>query len=326
MFKALLLEQQAGVTQARVTELDDSQLPDRDVVIAVSCSSLNYKDGLAITGKGPIVRQFPMVPGVDLAGTVLSSRDPRFVPGQAVFSTGWSVGEQYWGGLAQKASLDADWLQPLPAGLSARQVMQIGTAGLTAMLCVMALEEGGVSPEQGEVIVTGASGGVGSLAVSLLAQLDYKVVAVTGRAENHDYLLALGACRVLERDAFATPAKPLEKQLWAGAIDTTGSHLLAHLLAQTRYNGTVAACGLAAGSDLPSSVMPFILRNVRLQGVDSVLCPPARRSEAWRRLAELLPASFYSQACHEVDLHGAIAAAEAITCGQITGRVLVRCE
>jgi acrylyl-CoA reductase (NADPH) len=326
MFKALLLEQVDGKTLARVQDVEEANLPAGEVLLAVHYSSLNYKDGLAITGKGPIVRHWPMIPGIDLVGEVLESADERFAPGDRVFSTGWGVGENHWGGMATRARLKADWLLLLPETLSERQAMQIGTAGLTAMLCVMALEEAGVSPEQGEVLVTGASGGVGSVAVSLLAQLDYPVVAVTGRAGNHDYLMALGASRILTRDEWAGPAKPLDKQLWAGAIDTVGSQMLAKVISQVKYNGAVAACGLAGGADLPSSVMPFILRNVRLQGVDSVQCPLTRRAEAWQRLGELLPASFYEQACQEVNLQGAIVAAEAITQGQITGRVLVRCE
>lgn len=326
MFKALLLEQVDGQTLAAVREMDESSLPAGEVLIAVEFSSLNYKDGLAITGKGPIVRSWPMVPGIDLVGVVLESADERFAPGDRVLSTGWGVGENHWGGMATRARLKADWLLLLPETLSERQAMQIGTAGLTAMLCVLALEEAGVTPAHGEVLVTGASGGVGSVAVALLARLGYSVVAVTGRAGNHDYLTALGASRVLPRDEFAGAAKPLDRQLWAGAVDTVGSQLLAKVLSQVKYSGAVAACGLAGGADLPSSVMPFILRNVRLQGVDSVQCPLTRRAEAWQRLGELLPASFYEKACHEVDLHGVIAAADAITQGQITGRVLVRCE
>lgn len=326
MFKALLLEQADGQTLAAVREVDESALPAGEVLIAVEFSSLNYKDGLAITGKGPIVRRWPMVPGIDLVGVVLESADERFAPGDRVLSTGWGVGENHWGGMATRARLKADWLLLLPETLSERQAMQIGTAGLTAMLCVMALEEAGVTSAQGEVLVTGASGGVGSVAVALLANLGYSVAAVTGRAGNHDYLTALGASRVIPRDEFAGGAKPLDKQLWAGAVDTVGSQLLAKVLSQVKYGGAVAACGLAGGADLPSSVMPFILRNIRLQGVDSVQCPLTRRAEAWQRLAELLPASFYRQACQEVDLQGVIAAAEAITQGQVTGRVLVRCE
>ena len=325
MFKALLLNQVEGKTQVELAQLDESVLPAGEVLVAVHYSSLNYKDGLAITGKGPIVRQWPMVPGIDLVGEVLSSSDTRFAPGDRVFSTGWGVGEQHWGGMAQRARLKADWLLPLPTALSEQQVMQLGTAGLTAMLCVMALTEAGVTPEQGEVLVTGASGGVGSVAVALLAQLNYSVVAVTGRRENSDYLLQLGASRVMLREEWAGAVKPLDRQLWAGAVDTVGSHLLAKVLSQVKYQGVVAACGLAAGHDLPTSVMPFILRSVRLQGVDSVLCPLPRRQVAWLRLAELLPACFYAQACREVSLSEVVPLAEAITQGQVTGRVLVRC-
>ncbi len=326
MFKALLLQQVDGKTQVEFAELDESALPAGEVLVAVHYSSLNYKDGLAITGKAPIVRQWPMVPGIDLVGEVLSSSDARFAPGDKVLSTGWGVGEHHWGGMAQRARLKADWLLPLPASLSEQQAMQLGTAGLTAMLCVMALEEAGVSPEQGEVLVTGASGGVGSVAVSLLAALDYQVVAVTGRSENQDYLLQLGANRILPREELAGSVKPLDRPLWAGAVDTVGSQLLAKVLSQMKYQGAVAACGLAAGSDLPGSVMPFILRNVRLQGVDSVMTPRSRRQEAWQRLTELLPSSFYLEACHEVSLSQVPALAEAITQGQVTGRVLVRCS
>ena len=326
MFKALLLEQQDGATRAQVTELDESQLPEGEVRVAVQYSSLNFKDGLAITGSGPIVRKWPMVPGIDLVGTVLDSTDSRYAAGDAVVLTGWGVGEGHWGGMAGQARLKADWLLPLPAGLTPQQSMQIGTAGLTAMLCVMALQEAGVTPEQGEVLVTGASGGVGSVAVTLLAQLGYQVVAATGRADNEAYLLGLGASRVVGRDTLAGPVKALDRQLWAGAVDTVGSSLLAKVLSQVKYQGAVAACGLAAGADLPTSVMPFILRNVRLQGVDSVMCPLPRRQQAWAQLAALLPASFYAQACREVDLCGVIDAAAEIVNGQVTGRVLVRCD
>ena len=326
MFKALLLEQQDGATRAQVTELDESQLPEGEVRVAVQYSSLNFKDGLAITGSGPIVRKWPMVPGIDLVGTVLDSTDSRYAAGDAVVLTGWGVGQGHWGRMAGQARLKADWLLPLPAGLTPQQSMQIGTAGLTAMLCVMALQEAGVTPEQGEVLVTGASGGVGSVAVTLLAQLGYQVVAATGRADNEAYLLGLGASRVVGRDTLAGPVKALDRQLWAGAVDTVGSSLLAKVLSQVKYQGAVAACGLAAGADLPTSVMPFILRNVRLQGVDSVMCPLPRRQQAWAQLAALLPASFYAHACREVDLSGVIDAAAEIVNGQVTGRVLVRCD
>ncbi|POU34736.1 acrylyl-CoA reductase (NADPH) [Aeromonas hydrophila] len=325
MFKALLLENQDGKTVPTLTRLDESQLPAGEVRVAVSYSSLNYKDGLAITGKGKIVRQWPLVPGIDFAGTVLESADERYQPGDKVVLTGGGVGEGHWGGMAEQARVKADWLVPLPAGLDERQAMCIGTAGLTAMLCVLALEEAGVTPQSGEILVTGAAGGVGSTAVALLAALGYQVAALTGRpAEQGELLTALGASRIVPRSALLEPAKPLEKQLWAGAVDTVGSQVLAKLLAQMNYGGAVAACGLAGGFDLPTSVMPFILRNVRLQGVDSVMCPLARRQLAWQRLALDLPASFFAQAVTEIGLEQVTEAAEAITQGQIAGRTLVK--
>jgi len=325
MFKALVLEQVEKQTKASIQQLEDSALPEADVVVKVDYSSLNYKDGLAITGKGKIVRQFPMVPGIDLAGQVESSHDPRFASGDKVVLTGWGVGEGHWGGMAEKASLKADWLVPLPEGLSAQQAMIIGTAGFTAMLCVQALVDAGITPESGEILVTGASGGVGSVAVCLLAQLGYKVAAVTGRVEQNSQLLTdLGASRVVDRAEFAEAARPLEKQLWAGAVDTVGSNMLAKVLAQIDYNGAVAACGLAGGFDLPTTVMPFILRNVSLLGIDSVNCPSAKRVKAWQRLAELLPDSYYQQACSEVSLEQVPEYAEAITNGQVTGRVVIK--
>ncbi|MCX2498086.1 acrylyl-CoA reductase (NADPH) [Plesiomonas shigelloides] len=323
--QALILEQSADQhTLANVREISPQQLPENNVTVAVQWSGLNYKDALAITGRGKIIRQFPMIPGIDFAGTVLESADPRYQAGDAVILTGWGVGETYFGGLAEQARVNADWLLPLPAGLSLRQSMIIGTAGLTAMLCVMALEAGGVTPEQGEVLVTGAGGGVGSVAVSLLSQLGYRVVAVTGRAENHAYLQALGASRIIERAALSEPGRPLDKQHWAGAIDTVGGQMLANVLAQTTYGGTVAACGLAGGAGLPTTVMPFILRNVRLQGVDSVQAPYAVRQQAWSRLATLLPESFYQQAAQEITLAQAPEYAARLLDNQITGRTLVR--
>ena len=324
MFKALLLEQQEKQTLATITHIDEAQLPEGNVTVAVKYSSLNYKDGLAITGKGKIVRQWPMVPGIDFVGTVLDSADPRYQAGDEVVLTGWGVGEGHWGGMAEKARVNADWLVPLASGLSPLQSMQIGTAGLTAMLCVMALEEAELTPDQGEILVTGASGGVGSVSVALLAALGFSVVAATGRDANHDLLLKLGASRVISRDELLTPIRPLDKQLWAGAVDTVGSSVLAKILSQVNYNGAVAACGLAGGFDLPATVMPFILRNVRLQGVDSVMCPFARRQQAWQRLAQLLPAGFYEQACEEVILEEAPEAAEKIMDGKITGRVVIK--
>lgn len=323
--QALILEQSADQhTLANVREISPQQLPENNVTVAVQWSGLNYKDALAITGRGKIIRQFPMIPGIDFAGTVLESADPRYQAGDAVILTGWGVGETYFGGLAEQARVNADWLLPLPAGLSLRQSMIIGTAGLTAMLCVMALEAGGVTPEQGEVLVTGAGGGVGSVAVSLLSQLGYRVVAVTGRTENHAYLQALGASRIIERAALSEPGRPLDKQHWAGAIDTVGGQMLANVLAQTTYGGTVAACGLAGGAGLPTTVMPFILRNVRLQGVDSVQAPYAVRQQAWSRLATLLPESFYQQAAQEITLAQAPEYAARLLDNQVTGRTLVR--
>ncbi|MGL5499597.1 MAG: MDR family oxidoreductase [Plesiomonas shigelloides] len=323
--QALILEQSADQhTLANVREISPQQLPENNVTVAVQWSGLNYKDALAITGRGKIIRQFPMIPGIDFAGTVLESADPRYQAGDAVILTGWGVGETYFGGLAEQARVNADWLLPLPAGLSQRQSMIIGTAGLTAMLCVMALEAGGVTPEQGEVRVTGAGGGGGSVAVSLLSQLGYRVAAVTGRAENHAYLQALGASRIIERAALSEPGRPLDKQHWTGAIDTVGGQMLANVLAQTTYGGTVAACGLAGGAGLPTTVMPFILRNVRLQGVDSVQAPYAVRQQAWSRLATLLPESFYQQAAQEITLAQAPEYAARLLDNQVTGRTLVR--
>ena len=325
MFKALLLENQDGKTVPTLTRLAESQLPEGEVRVAVAYSSINYKDGLAITGKGKIVRQWPLVPGIDFAGTVLESADSRYQPGDKVVLTGWGVGEGHWGGMAEQARVKGDWLVPLPSGLDERQAMCIGTAGLTAMLCVMALEEAGITLDGGEILVTGAAGGVGSTAVALLAARGYRVAALIGRPEQQgEMLTALGASRIVPRSELLESAKPLEKQLWAGAVDTVGSQVLAKLLAQMYYGGAVAACGLAGGFDLPTSVMPFILRNVRLQGVDSVMCPLARRQLAWQRLARDLPARFFDQAVNEIALEQVVEAAEAITLGQVAGRTLVR--
>ena len=324
MFKALVLDQEDKKTLASVQQLDESALPEGDVLVAVEYSSLNYKDGLAITGKGRIIRNFPMVPGIDYAGSVLESADERFQPGDNVVLTGWGVGETHWGGMAEKARVKADYLVPMPEGLDSRKTMIIGTAGLTAMLCVMALEDAGITPEKGEILVTGASGGVGSVSVNLLSTLGYQVVAVSGRPENTEWLKSLGASRVIHRDELLEPARPLEKELWAGSVDTVGSKVLAKVLAQMDYEGAVAACGLAGGFDLPTTVMPFILRGVKLLGVDSVMCPTARRITAWNRLQELLPEATYNGVSKEVNLEGVPELAEAITNGQVTGRTLIK--
>lgn len=323
--QALILEQQDGKTIAAVKAVDDSLLPQGNVTVDIQWSSLNYKDALAITGKGKIIRNFPMVPGIDFAGTVHTSDDARFTPGQQVLLTGWGVGENHWGGLSERARVNGDWLVPLPTGLDGRKAMIIGTAGFTAMLCVMALEDAGVRPEDGEIVVTGASGGVGSTAIALLHKLGYQVAAVSGRESTHSYLHALGANRILGRDEFAE-TRPLEKQIWAGAVDTVGDKVLAKVLAQMNYGGCVAACGLAGGFALPTTVMPFILRNVRLQGVDSVMTPAARRAEAWKRLVTDLPESFFAQSATEINLAQAPEFADKIISNQIQGRTLVKID
>ena len=325
MFEALILEQEQKKTRASIRELDEAALPEGDVLVKVEYSSLNYKDGLAITGKGKIIRQFPMVPGIDLAGTVIDSKSNQYQPSDKIVLTGWGVGEKHWGGMAEKAHLKSEWLVPLPEKLDGKKAMMVGTAGFTAMLCIQALIDSDVKPEQGEVLVTGASGGVGSTAVTLLSQLGYQVAAASGRSEENSALLKqLGASRIIHRADLEETAKPLEKQRWAGAIDTVGSKVLAKVLAQIKYGGAVSACGLAGGFDLPTTVMPFILRNVKLLGIDSVMCPYEKRRATWQRLAELLPESYYQQACKEVELKDVPELADAITKGQVTGRVVIR--
>ncbi len=325
MFNAWLLQQQAdGTTHAELTALDESQLPAGDVLVQVRYSCMNYKDALAFTGRGKIVRRWPMVPGIDFAGTVLRSSDPRFAVDDEVMLTGWGVGEEHWGGLAELAQVKGDWLTMVPDVLTSRQVMAIGTAGLTAMLAVMALEEGGVQPSSPyPVAVTGASGGVGSVAISLLAALGYRVTAISGRADNAEYFAALGVSQVMPRAAFAAKSRLLDKQQWSGVIDCVGGPILASLISQLDHSGVAVACGLAASVDLPTSVMPFILRGVRLQGVDSVICPAAKRAIAWRRLAELLPDELYEDIAFEVPLDAVNHLAVPLLEGQITGRVLV---
>jgi acrylyl-CoA reductase (NADPH) len=323
-FKALMLTQDdAGKTVAEVRELANDDLPAGDVLVAVDYSSLNYKDGLAITGKGKIVRTWPMVPGIDLAGSVLESDSADYAAGDKVVLTGWSVGEKYWGGYSQRQRVQSKWLVPLPEGLDAQRAMAIGTAGFTAMLCVMTLEEAGVTPDKGTVLVTGAAGGVGSVATAILANLGYKVAVVSGRPEAEDYLRQLGATEFVSREEMNQRPRALEGQRWAGAVDTVGSTLLARVLAETSYGGCVAACGLAGGADLPTTVMPFILRNVSLRGVDSVMCPVERRKAAWGRLVRDLPADALGEIGQTIGLEELPDAAEKIIAGQVRGRVIV---
>jgi len=324
MFKALLLTQSPeGTTLADIASLDESRLPEGEVLVDVAYSTVNYKDALAITGKSPVVRKFPMVPGIDLAGRVAESQDARFRPGDAVLLNGWGVGEGHWGGLAQKARLKADWLVPMPAGMDARQAMAIGTAGYTAMLCVMALQERGVTPAAGPVLVTGANGGVGSLAIALLARLGFEVHASTGRMNEGGHLKQLGATEVIDRAILSAPGKPLQKERWAAAVDSVGSHTLANICASLKYGGTVAACGLAQGLDLPASVAPFILRGITLAGVDSVQAPMARRLVAWERLARELPTEVLEANTDTIALEAVAALAPRLLAGQVRGRVRV---
>ena len=323
MFKALLLEN-APAFSASIQSIDPARLPAGDVTVAPAYSTLNYKDGLAITNKSPVVRVWPMVAGIDGAGTVLESSHPDWQPGDAFIHNGWGVGETHWGCLAERARLKGDWLVKLPAAFTPRQAMAIGTAGYTAMLCVMALEDRGVKPGAGEVLVTGATGGVGSVAVALLSQLGYSVIAATGKTSEEAYLRQLGAAGIVDRATLSAPGKPLQKERWAGVVDAVGSHTLANALAQTRYGGTLAACGLAQGLDLPTSVMPFILRGVALIGIDSVMAPRALRQRAWDRLARDLDLAKLEGMIDEVPLESAIAKAQALMAGQVRGRVVVR--
>jgi acrylyl-CoA reductase (NADPH) len=304
--------------------IDEARLPEGDVRVRVDYSSLNYKDALAITGQAPVVRSFPMVPGIDLAGVVELSRNANFRPGDRVLLNGWGVGEQRWGGLAEKASVDGAWLMSLPLGMTARQAMIVGTAGYTAMLCIMALERHGLVPERGEVLVTGAGGGVGGFAIRLLSRLGYRVVAATVRMDQAPYLEGIGAAGIIDRHTLSEPGKPLQTERWAGVVDTLGSHALANACAATRYGGVVAACGLAQGMDFPATVAPFILRGVTLVGIDSVLRPIPDRIEAWQRLAGLLVADDFAAIGHEIGLDEVLAAAQALLDGQVRGRLAVR--
>jgi acrylyl-CoA reductase (NADPH) len=323
MFKALLLDKSDAGFSATVQSLDEARLPEGDVLVQVAHSTLNYKDGLAITQKGPVVRQWPMVAGIDGAGTVLESSHPDWAAGDRFVHNGWGLGETRWGCMAERARLKGEWLVKLPEAFSTRQAMAIGTAGYTAMLCVLALERHGLEAGDGEVLVTGATGGVGSVAVALLSRLGHRVIASTGRAAEADYLARLGAAGVIDRAELAAAGKPLQKERWAAVVDAVGSHTLVNALAQTRYGGVVAACGLAQGADLPGTVMPFILRGVTLAGVDSVMAPLARRREAWARLARDLDLDKLEAMTEEVPLAQAVAKAQALMAGQVRGRVVV---
>ncbi|MGO3327498.1 acrylyl-CoA reductase (NADPH) [Gordonia sp. (in: high G+C Gram-positive bacteria)] len=323
-FRALLIDRDDEKKQSvQVANISPDQLPDGDVTVRVAASTLNYKDALAITGASPVVRSFPMVPGIDLAGTVDQSSNPAFAPGDRVVLNGWGVGEKHWGGLAEYARLNGDWLIPLESAFTFEQAMSIGTAGYTAMLCIMALERHGVTPESGEVLVTGAAGGVGSIAVAILAGLGYQVAAATGRAEEADYLTGLGAARIVPRADFTEPGKPLAKEQWAGAIDVVGGQMLANVCAGVKYRGTVAACGLAGGMDFPASVAPFILRGVTLAGVDSVMCPVDERREAWRRLARDLDPAVLEPVTTTAALDDCPGLADDLIAGTIRGRIVV---
>jgi acrylyl-CoA reductase (NADPH) len=322
MFQGILIEK--DVPGATLREIDEAGLPEGDVTVQVDWSTLNYKDALAITGKGPVVRRFPMVPGIDFAGTVSDSRHPHWKPGDRVLLNGWGVGENHWGGLARTARVRGDWLLALPDGFTARQAMAIGTAGYTAMLCVLALEKHGVKPGDGELLVTGASGGVGSIAVALLARLGYTVTASTGKSAEAAWLTALGATTVIDRAELSAPGKPLGKERWAGVVDSVGSHTLANACAATRYGGAVAACGLAGGMDFPATVAPFILRGITLYGIDSVMAPLALRRQAWERLARDLDGAKLDSITTEIDLADVPAHAAALLAGRVRGRLAVR--
>ncbi|KHM45200.1 alcohol dehydrogenase [Pseudoalteromonas distincta] len=324
--KAIVINKEDNTYSASLSTIENSDLPNENVSIDVLYSTLNYKDGLAITGKGPVVRSFPMVPGIDLVGTVTNSTSDEFKNGDNVILNGFGVGEKHWGGLAQKAALNSDWLIPLPADISPKQAMQIGTAGYTAMLSVIALEKQGINPESGEILVTGANGGVGSFAIYLLNQLGYNVTAATGRLDQSDYLKELGAKQVIDRNELSNPGKPLQKERFAAAIDSVGSHTLANICASLKYGGVVTACGLAQGMDLPASVAPFILRGVSLIGIDSVMRPKADRIEAWDRLAKLVSADYLDKISTEISLEHVIDNAERLMQGKIRGRVVVNCQ
>ncbi len=324
-FQALVLHEEGGKVSPRIETIDEAELPAGEVTVAVEYSTLNYKDGMILQGIGRLVRQYPHVPGIDFAGTVAHSESPRFKPGDKVVLTGWRVGELQWGGYAERARVKADYLVPLPPGLTTRQAMAIGTAGFTAMLAVIALEDHRLVPGAGDVLVTGAAGGVGSVAVALLAKLGHRVVASTGRASLKDYLEGLGAAELIDRAALSEkPTRPLDRERWAGAVDAVGGNTLATVLTQLKYKASVAACGLAGGSDLPASVIPFLLRGVNLLGIDSVMCPYAERAEAWRRLAIDLPQDRLERIIDEVPLSAVAGRAPQILGGAVRGRTVIK--
>lgn len=323
MFKGILINKVDSDYQVNLTDIDESVLPEGDVLVEVQYSSLNYKDGLAITGKAPVVRRFPMIPGIDFAGTVIESSHPDFQAGMPVVLNGWGVGETHMGGLAQKARVKSDWLVPLPESFDAKQAMSIGTAGYTAMLCVLALEKQGITPDRGKILVTGAAGGVGSVAVAILSKLGYEVAALTGRPEESDYVRSLGASEIIERSELSELGKPLGKEKWVGVVDVVGSNVLVNACASTEYGGVVTACGLAGGMDFPATVAPFILRGVSLIGIDSVMCPKERRLEAWQRLGEDLDISKLENITNEIGLSDAIEVAGNLLEGKVRGRVVV---
>ncbi|MBP0111581.1 MULTISPECIES: acrylyl-CoA reductase (NADPH) [Bradyrhizobium] len=323
-FKAIRIDKADKGTTAQLAQFDEAELMEGDVTVRVEWSTLNYKDGLALTGKAPVVRRFPMIAGIDFAGTVEASSHPQWKAGDKVVCTGWGMGETHLGAYAEKARVKGDWLVALPQGLSARDAMAIGTAGFTAMLSVLALEKHGLSPKSGPVVVTGAAGGVGSVATAVLSKLGYHVIASTGRAAEADYLKHLGAAEVIDRNELSAPAKPLAKERWAGGVDSVGSTTLANLLSMTKYGGAIAACGLAAGMDLPSSVAPFILRGVCLLGIDSVMCPLPPRKAAWQRLASDLDRTKLSEITQEISLDEVPGWGAKILAGQVRGRVVVK--
>jgi acrylyl-CoA reductase (NADPH) len=324
MFKAIRIDKADKGTTATLTQFDEADLMEGDVTVGVEWSTLNYKDGLALTGKAPVVRRFPMIPGIDLAGTVEQSSHPQWKAGDKVICNGWGMGETHLGAYAGKARVKGDWLVRLPDGMSAREAMAIGTAGYTAMLAVLALEQHGLTPVHGPIVVTGAAGGVGSVATAVLSKLGYHVIASTGRMSEAGYLRNLGASEVIDRNELAGPAKPLGRERWAGGIDSVGSSTLANLLSMTKYRGAIAACGLAGGMDLPSSVAPFILRGVCLLGIDSVMCPIELRKVAWKRLASDLDSAKLAEITHEIGLGEVMEAGSRILAGQVRGRIVVK--